>query len=112
MLDRVADLVRRDRGRRDRVPAVHRLREVDRLLPRVVVIRERPARRRLHRHVLEAVPVQDLARHLGAGEAIRHLDLHVRGDGFLQPMLDDEAEDQRRDQEDEVEAPAAHRREG
>ncbi len=101
-----------DRRRGDRVAAVDRLGEVDRLLARVVVVRERTARRRLHRDVLEPVPIEDLAGHLGAREAVHDLDLHVRRDRLLQPVLHDEADDHRRDEEEEIEAPVAHQREG
>ena len=111
VLDRVAHLVRGDRRRRDRTPRVHGLREVHRLLPRVVVVGERAARRRLDGDALEAVPVEDLPRHLGAREAVADPDLHLRRHRLLQPVLNDEADDHRRDEEREVEAPAAHLRE-
>ena len=109
VLDRVPDLVRGDRGGRDRAAAVDRLGEVHGLLPRVVVVGERAARRHLDGHALEAVAIEDLARDVGPRETARDGDLHVRGHGLLQPVLDDEAQDQRRDEEDEVERPVAHR---
>ena len=72
-------------------------------LARVVVIRERPARRRLHGDVGEPVVLEDPARDFLAGHAGRDRHLHLPSDCRLQPVLDPEAEQQRRDQEREVE---------
>jgi len=72
------------------------------------VVGKRAARRRLDGDTLEAVPVEDLPRHLGAREAVADADLHLRRHRLLQPVLNDEADDQRRDEEHEVEAQAAH----
>jgi hypothetical protein len=78
------------------------------LLPRVVVVGERAARRHLDGDAVETVAIEDLACDIGARETARNGDLHVRGHGLLQPVLDDEAQDQRRNEEDEVERPVAH----
>ena len=108
VLDRVADLVRGDRDRGDRVALVDAMREVDRALPRVVVVRERAAWRRV-----DGTPARPLwsriiratcspAMPFATGTCI------CARDGLLQPMLDHEADDQRRDQEDEVDAEVSH----
>ena len=102
------DLVRADRRRGDRGAVVDGLGEVDGAMARVVVVRERPTLRPLDRDLLETVAVEDLPRDLCAGQAAHHLDLRLRGDGLPQPALDDEAQDQRRDQEHEIEPEAFH----
>ena len=52
--------------------------------------------------------IEDHARNLLAGHPVRDLHLHLLGDRRLQPMLNDEAEDHRRDQEDEVDTEVSH----
>ena len=77
-------------------------------MTRVVVVRERPTLRPLDRHLVETVAVEDLPRDLCAGHAAHHLDLRLLCNRLPQPALDDEAQDQRRDQEYEIEAEAFH----
>ncbi len=108
VLDRVAHLVGGDRDRGDRAAGVDLLREVDGAVPRVVVIRERPTGRRVHRNAREAVVLEDHQRDLLAAHPVRNGDLHLLADGLLQPVLDHEPDDQRRNQEDEVEAEACN----
>ena len=102
------DLVRGDRDGRDRMPVVDALGEIDGALPRVVVVGERPARRRIDGDAREPVVVEDRARDLLARHPVRNRHLHLRRDGRLQPVLDPEADDERRDQEEEVEPEATH----
>ena len=104
----MADLVRCDRRRGDRPTVVHRLREEEGVLPRVVVVRERTACSPLDRDGMQLVPVENLARHLGAAEPVQHRDLQLPPDRLLQPALDEKAEDERRDEEQEVDAEAVH----
>ena len=111
MLDRVADLVGGDRDGGDRAAGVDLLREVDGAVPRVVVIRERAAGRGVHGNACEAVVLEDHQRDLLAAHPVRNRDLHLLADGLLQPVLDHQPDDQRRNQEDEVEAEATHIRE-
>src|SRR5918995_5462741 len=106
----MAGLVRRDGGRRDRGRAIDGFREEERLLPRVVMVGERPTRRDVDRDVAETVSIEDLARNLGAGEPARELDVRIRGKRPLQPRLDREPDDERRDHEGQVEPEVAHER--
>jgi hypothetical protein len=108
VLDRVADLVGRNRRRADGIAREHRLREVHPALLGVVVVRERPAGRLVHRHLVEAVGVEDGAGDLRTGHAVHDLDLGLLGEGLLEPPLDGQADDQRGDQERDVEAEASH----
>jgi hypothetical protein len=67
----VARLVRSDGGSGDRGRLVHRGREEERALARVVVVGERTARRLLDRDIVQPVAVEDLACDRGAGQAAR-----------------------------------------
>ncbi len=101
-------LVRGDRDGRDGIPVVNTRREVDRSLARVVVIGERTARRLLDGNIRETVVVEDHPRDLLTGHPVRDLRLHLLGHGLLQPVLNHEADNQRRDQEDEVDTQVSH----
>ena len=108
VLDRVADLVRGDRRRRDRPAVIDGSGEEELPLARVVVVREWATARALDGDPVQAVAIEDLPRHLRAGEPVRNRDRHLLGDGFLEPTLNREPEQKRRDEEDEVEPEAAH----
>ena len=108
VLDRVPDLVRRDCGSADRDLVVDGVREVHRALAGVVVIRERPAGRDVHRNLVQAVGVENRPGDLRAGHAARDGDPRLLGERLLQPPLHTEADEQGRNEEGEVETPAAH----